>query len=678
MADLNLPPHSFFAAPEGVYTLVSSLNVPTATSANSSTANFTPLPGAPQAAPAAGQGGQPGPEQPAAPPAYSSKLAVVSVRFPVKEGGGGGGAGLGLGMSMGRSAKGKETADSTPAIAAPIPGASDTSASDGASTAGGSGGDRSAGGGNGPPGSPAVKRRPLASSFSMLGSFYGSEGAGVATTRPARGFKGSSSSFVRSWEGLPLSQMQLRTIAESNAGKETIFGFQTMGKAVVWTEIAQGKKDALSRIIFASFPTCIDANQHTASNTQVDVLIGFATGDILWMDPLTARYSRFNKSGIITNSPVTSILWLPPAPPSGGPSSSPSQMPSSPSGAVDTRSNLFLTSHADGTMLIWDKDREDWNGFVPTSAPYGESNGKENEWSLGGATMGAGKVQEGNEDMVVSRPAATDKKGQSTSKFNPVSHWKLSRKAITAFAFSPDLQLCAAVGEDGCLRIIDAVEEKLLDTYSSYFGALNCVSFSPDGRFVVTGGQDDLCTVYAPLEQHVVAHCQGHSSWVSSVAWDPWRSEDRTMRFVSVGDDCKLILWDLSSAALTRPKAHAHPHARRHSASSHLSLPRRSHYETAPLSPPDFSSPPGPIERTGPSFHPAPRRDDVSLLQPVLVKTLSNDLFTGIKILPEYVITSSRTGQVKQFDRPPVTEGLLGGLSNEFAASVVRIDARAR
>ncbi|GAA5885477.1 hypothetical protein JCM6882_009635 [Rhodosporidiobolus microsporus] len=669
MAD-SIPPHSYFAAPEGVYTLVSSLNVPTATSTNSSTANFTPLPGASQPAPAA-PGGQPAPDQPAAPPAYPSKLAVVSVRFPVKEAG----AGLGLGMSMGR-AKGKEVADTPAASAAPIPGASDLAA-EVAAPGGGAGVDRA--GGNGPPGSPAVKRRPLASSFSMLGSFYGGEGGAVATTRPARAFKGSSSSFIRSWEGLPLSQVQLRTMTEANAGRDTIFGFQTMGKTVVWSEIAKGKKDALSRIIFASFPTCIDANQHTASNTQVDVLIGFSTGDILWMDPLTARYSRFNKSGIITSSPITSILWLPPAPPAADSTSSPPQTPSSPSNTADNRSNLFLTSHADGTMLIWDKDREDWNGFVPTSVPHGLNGaaaGKENEWSLGGATMGAGKVAEGSEDMVVSRPAATDKKGQSTSKFNPVSHWKLSRKAITAFAFSPDLQLCAAVGEDGCLRIIDAVEEKLLDTFSSYFGALNCVAFSPDGRFVVTGGQDDLCTVYAPLEQHVVAHCQGHASWVSSVAWDPWRSEDRTMRFVSVGDDCKVVLWDLSSAALTRPKAHAHPHARRHSASSQLSLPRRSISESHSPLPTDLTN--APVERTGPSFHPAPRRDDVSLLQPVLVKTLSNDVFTGIKILPDFVITGSRAGQVKQFDRPPVTEGLLGGLRNEFAASVVRIDARAR
>lgn len=78
---------------------------------------------------------------------------------------------------------------------------------------------------------------------------------------------------------------------------------------------------------------------------------------------------------------------------------------------------------------------------------------------------------------------------------------------------------------------------------------------------VQTGGQDDLCTIYAPNEQQLVARCEGHSSWVTGVAWDPWRSDERTTRFASVGEDCKLILWDLSSAALMRPKSHVREEA---------------------------------------------------------------------------------------------------------------------
>ncbi len=57
-----------------------------------------------------------------------------------------------------------------------------------------------------------------------------------------------------------------------------------------------------------------------------------------------------------------------------------------------------------------------------------------------------------------------------------------------------------------------------------------------------TGGQDDLVTIFSPVDQRVVARCQGHSSFVSSVCFDPERTDERTYRFGSVGEDNKLIL----------------------------------------------------------------------------------------------------------------------------------------
>src|SRR5688572_16172149 len=79
---------------------------------------------------------------------------------------------------------------------------------------------------------------------------------------------------------------------------------------------------------------------------------------------------------------------------------------------------------------------------------------------------------------------------------------------------------------------------RLVDCYASYFGAFTTVAWSPDGRFILvrnilctfdnfpfaerilrqTGGQDDLLTIFSPWEQRVVARCQGHSSFVASVA----------------------------------------------------------------------------------------------------------------------------------------------------------------
>ena len=131
--------------------------------------------------------------------------------------------------------------------------------------------------------------------------------------------------------------------------------------------------------------------------------------------------------------------------------------------------NLFVTSHADGSMIVWDKDREDAT-FLPAPSIIGSlasptrSIGKENDAPPVHDKRHA-PVSESTAgdaiDITVTRPVVVDnvKKG-NTDKFNPISHWQISKKSIYAFAFSPDLAHWAVVGEDGCLRIIDVGLER--------------------------------------------------------------------------------------------------------------------------------------------------------------------------------------------------------------------------
>lgn len=56
----------------------------------------------------------------------------------------------------------------------------------------------------------------------------------------------------------------------------------------------------------------------------------------------------------------------------------------------------------------------------------------------------------------------------------------------------------------------------------SYFGGFLCVCWSPDGKYIVVGGEDDLVTIYSFNEKRVVARGHGHRSWVSVVAFDPY------------------------------------------------------------------------------------------------------------------------------------------------------------
>ena len=502
-------------------------------------------------------------------------------------------------------------------------------------------------------------------------------------------------------------------------------------------------KDALARISFGASPSCHDVNQFTRSHDRLDVMIGFVTGDLLWLDPISSRYARINKGGAITTSPVTQVRWLPGS------------------------ENLFMAAHADGSLIVYDRDREDSSDFAPATwtgtpssssalqaaqslpipvtatvaggevqevlrspsesptdpiAPFtrpgmGQRTATESTATTADATEGANgslssgsvgvgrngsilgpapltraNARSGNDAdepaMLVTKPGAapiasglpsgasmksassvhsinpmgTSGKGKETpwAKLNPVSHWRISHTKITDFAFSPDFAHVAIVAEDGVLRIADINSERLLDTFESYFGGLSTVAWSPDGKFLLTGGQDDLVTVWAPREGRIVARCQGHTSFVTGLAWDPWRwrDDERTYRFASVGEDCKLILWDFSSAALNRPKAHmlgSHHAGRRSSLGSTFSLLDKNRSPSS-LGGRRSMERPSPISHSYISQetlrHPALPRSEVAVLQPVVTVDLDGELLTGVRFNPESIVVLRKNASIDTFTRP--------------------------
>ena len=94
---------------------------------------------------------------------------------------------------------------------------------------------------------------------------------------------------------------------------------------------------------------------------------------------------------------------------------------------------------------------------------------------------------------------------------------------------------------------------RLLDVYQSYCSGFTCVCWSPDGKFLCTGGKDDLVTVWK-FRGRIVARCLGHSSWVKAVAFDVCMCTDVSYRFGSVGEDGKMCLWNFSLKSLHRPR----------------------------------------------------------------------------------------------------------------------------
>jgi WD40 repeat protein len=131
--------------------------------------------------------------------------------------------------------------------------------------------------------------------------------------------------------------------------------------------------------------------------------------------------------GVINKTPVSQIRWVPGS------------------------ENLFLAAHMDGSLVVYDKEKEDgaFNPDEEEPQPEGES-----ETSANGV----------DHCKNVHVLKSVHSKNQ---KMNPVAIWKLSNQRINAFAFSPDNRHLAVVSEDGTLRIIDYLKEEYVSVFKT-------------------------------------------------------------------------------------------------------------------------------------------------------------------------------------------------------------------
>lgn len=446
---------------------------------------------------------------------------------------------------------------------------------------------------------PSITTSPSLASSMLAQTMSSSSGSsGKNLLKPKNNIKQTSSSFVQRLQ----NHTDYTKVMGQRGDGNTIerFAFANRQRVLFWLgENANGWiKDPLARLTFASPITAHDINQHTRSPSRLDVIIGFSSADIVWFEPFSARYSRINKGGCVYDSPITSIRWLPGSETlfvcahSDGTCtifdvSRDDAAPGSWSPATGMSIQGF-SSHSHSSLGSAEKEEEEEQEFLrndasstrprprPTAArrqPTSDSLTTVGNASLDGGSR-TSTVNDGAPSsrprivgwdptvkMVVTRPA-NDAMGNETysrkawmSK-NPVAHWQVVKNAeISDIAFAPDSTRLAVVSTDGKVRVIDLLNERLDQTMTSYFGAFTCIAWSPDAKLLVTGGSDDLVSVWSP-EGRVLARCIGHSSFIKAVAFDPWRwrADDRTYRFASVAEDGKVIMWDFSSAALQRPK----------------------------------------------------------------------------------------------------------------------------
>ncbi|MCJ1262743.1 hypothetical protein MMC22_002613 [Lobaria immixta] len=445
---------------------------------------------------------------------------------------------------------------------------------------------------------------------SFLSSTSGKEG--LKRRKPKTNIVKNTSSFIS--RVIQHDAMSKRIQEHSPEG---LFMFANINRAFQWLDLSSttfSKAEHIIKVLFSkAHMLCHDVNTFTKSPNHLDVIMGASSADIIWFEAFSQKYNRINKNSIINASPVSDIHWIPGS------------------------ESLFLASHMDGTLIVYDKERDD-AAFVPedNNTLTTDFDGLENE-----------------------HPPLQIKKSVNSKnqKANPVASWKISNHRINGFAFSPDSRHLAVVSEDGTLRIINYLKEQLTDLYTSYYGGFMCICWSPDGKYVLTGGQDDLVSIWSLGERQIVARCPGHQSWVTAVAFDPWRCDDRNYRFGSVGEDRRLLLWDFNVGMLHRPKASSV--RQRGSISSHLPVTRnRAESQATSRLRSNSNLTSNSVDDEDLIEHPVESRTRTAELPPVMSKIVDEDPMSWLGFEEDCIVTACAEGHIRIWNRPQ--EGVNG------------------
>ncbi|KAL9426708.1 hypothetical protein AB3S75_033484 [Citrus x aurantiifolia] len=378
-------------------------------------------------------------------------------------------------------------------------------------------------------------------------------------------------------------------------GKGTYVIFN-VGDAIFISDLNSQDKDPIKSIHFSnSNPVCHAFDQDAKDGH--DLLIGLNSGDVYSVSlrqqlqdvgkKLVGAH-HYNKDGSVNNSRCTSVTWVP-----GG-------------------EGAFVVGHADGNLYVYEKSKD---GAGDSSFP----------------------VIKDQTQFSVAHPRY--------SKSNPIARWHICQGSINGIAFSTDGAYLATVGRDGYLRVFDYSKEQLICGGKSYYGALLCCAWSMDGKYILTGGEDDLVQVWSMEDRKVVAWGEGHNSWVSGVAFDSYWSQPNSdgtaetvmYRFGSVGQDTRLLLWDLEMdeivVPLRRGPLGGSPTFSTGSQSAHW----------------DNVCPVGTLQ-------PAPSMRDVPKLSPLVAHRVHTEPLSGLIFTQESVLTVCREGHIKIWMRPGVAE----------------------
>jgi WD40 repeat protein len=111
-------------------------------------------------------------------------------------------------------------------------------------------------------------------------------------------------------------------------------------------------------------------------------------------------------------------------------------------------------------------------------------------------------------------------------------------RAVQTAALSPDGRFAVSGGDDDDLRLWDVATGKTLRLLKGHTNQVWSVAFSPDGKYILSGGDDNTVRLWDAAEGKEIRRFAGHTDHVNRVAFAP---DGRVA--LSASDDKTLRLW---------------------------------------------------------------------------------------------------------------------------------------
>jgi WD40 repeat protein len=118
---------------------------------------------------------------------------------------------------------------------------------------------------------------------------------------------------------------------------------------------------------------------------------------------------------------------------------------------------------------------------------------------------------------------------------------------VWSVAFSPDGRFILSGSDDETVRLWEANTGLAVRSFDDYNDRVRSVAFSPDGRFILFGSFDGTVALWGTESGQVIRSFKSHSEWVRSVAFSP----DGSL-ILSGFNDGTVMLWETESGREVR------------------------------------------------------------------------------------------------------------------------------